>query len=234
MLGRAVGTHKAEDPVRLVGIRGPDLLAVDQVMITLVFAARLQAGEVRSRARLRIPLAPAGLALQDVGDEAQLLFVITELEQRRAEHPEAEREERRARLDAAHFLFQHARLRAAQAAAAILLGPFRRGPALLAHPVEPEFGFRVLEGGITPAPHNLVIRHRRAHRGRAILLQPLAGVGAERLELLGIVIGHRLTPSDGAVFGATLSPRPASAKRSRGVRMHQAAREPKQNVTFPK
>ena len=137
MLRAGIGAHQAEDPVGLVGIGGPDLLAVDQVVIALVLAARLQARKVRSRARLRIALTPADLTFHDVGNEAELLFVITEFEQRWAKHPKAEREQRRACLDAAHLLLQHAGFRARQATAAIFLGPFRRRPALLGHPVEP-------------------------------------------------------------------------------------------------
>ena len=35
------GVHQAEDPVGLVGIGGPDLLAVDQIVVALVLGAGL-------------------------------------------------------------------------------------------------------------------------------------------------------------------------------------------------
>ena len=65
LLGR-VGAHQAEAPVGLVGVGGPDLLAVDQPVVALVLAAGGEAGEVGAGARLRIALAPADLALDDL------------------------------------------------------------------------------------------------------------------------------------------------------------------------
>ena len=59
---RRVGAHQAEAPVGLVGVAGPDLLAVDQPVVALVLAAGLQAGEVGAGAGLGIALAPADLA----------------------------------------------------------------------------------------------------------------------------------------------------------------------------
>ena len=61
LLGR-VGAHQAEDPVGLVGVGGPDLLAVDQVMVALVLRLGLQTGEVGPGAGFGVALAPAGLA----------------------------------------------------------------------------------------------------------------------------------------------------------------------------
>ena len=71
MLGRGrIGAHQAEDPVGLVGIAGPDLLAVDQPVIALVLALGLQAGEVGAGAGLGIALAPADLAAGDLGQDS--------------------------------------------------------------------------------------------------------------------------------------------------------------------
>ena len=52
MLFRSVGAHKTENPVRLIGIRGPDLLTIHQPVIALVFTFGLKTSKVRSRARL--------------------------------------------------------------------------------------------------------------------------------------------------------------------------------------
>src|SRR6185369_5174688 len=58
MLLGGVGAHQAEAPIGEVGARGPDLLAVDQIVVALVFAPGLQGSEVGAGARLRIALAP--------------------------------------------------------------------------------------------------------------------------------------------------------------------------------
>ena len=79
MLGLGRGADQAEDPVGLVGIAGPHLLAVDEVMVALVFGLGLQAGEVGARARLRIALAPADFAARDLGQEVLLLLLIADI-----------------------------------------------------------------------------------------------------------------------------------------------------------
>src|SRR3546814_889470 len=90
----AVGADQAEDPVRLVGIGGPDLLAIDQPMVALVFAFRLERGEVAARPRLRIALAPAYLAARDLRQEAELLLLRAIFEEGRPQHRDAEAVER--------------------------------------------------------------------------------------------------------------------------------------------
>src|SRR5690606_13869224 len=82
-----------------LGVGGPDLLAVDDPVIALVLAERLQRDEVAARSRLRIALAPADFAAGDLVEILLLLFLGAEVEQRRAEHPDAEAGERRARAD---------------------------------------------------------------------------------------------------------------------------------------
>ena len=49
LLRRAVGAHQAEDPVGLVGVAGPDLLAVDEVVVAAVLGARRPARPGPSR-----------------------------------------------------------------------------------------------------------------------------------------------------------------------------------------
>src|SRR5690606_35193789 len=130
---RRVGAHQGEAPVGVLRSAGPDLLPVDQEVVALVLGARLQAGEVRTRTRLGVALAPAGLAAADRRDVPLLLLFRAELQQRRAQHPHAHRPADRippARL--ADFLSQHARLLRTQPAAAVFLGPRRRAPAAAA------------------------------------------------------------------------------------------------------
>ena len=113
MLDGGICAHEAENPVGLVGIRGPDFLAIDQVMVALVFAFGLQVSQIRAGARFGIPLTPARFAHYDVRQEALLLLFIAKFEQGRPEHPQSEGIERRPRFDAAQFLLQDASLRAA-------------------------------------------------------------------------------------------------------------------------
>ena len=103
VLGLGRCAHQAEDPVGLVGVAGPHLLAVDQPMIALVLGLGLQARQVGSRARLRIALAPADFAARDLAADMLLLLLVAELEQRRAEHRDAEAGQRRPRADRAPF-----------------------------------------------------------------------------------------------------------------------------------
>ena len=98
------GADEAEDPVGVIGVAGPDLRAVDEPVVALVFGLGLQPGEVGSRARLRVALAPADLAPDDRRNELLLLLFVRELQERRAEHPEAEAVQRRARADPAELL----------------------------------------------------------------------------------------------------------------------------------
>src|SRR5262249_27462906 len=48
VLARVVGAHETEAPVGELCAGGPDLLAVDKIVIALVHALRAQAGEVRT------------------------------------------------------------------------------------------------------------------------------------------------------------------------------------------
>ena len=98
----------------------------------MIVGASLERGEVRTRAGLGITLAPANFAADDFRNVLLLLLLVAVLEQRRAEHRNAEGRERRSAFELRHLLTQHARLVLAQPAAAVLFRPFRHGPAALA------------------------------------------------------------------------------------------------------
>src|SRR3546814_11087076 len=66
----------------------------------------LQGHEIAARARFGIALAPADFAARDRVEILDLLLLGPELQQRGAEHPDTEAVERRARMDALHFLFE--------------------------------------------------------------------------------------------------------------------------------
>jgi hypothetical protein len=81
----AAGEH--EDPVRLLGPGGPDLLAVDHPPVCgfIQPRARLHVGQVRAGVGLRIALRPVLGAGADAGQEALLLLGGAEFDQRRRE-----------------------------------------------------------------------------------------------------------------------------------------------------
>ncbi len=198
MLFREVRSHEAEDPVGVVRIRRPYLRAVDQPVIALVLAPGLQRSEVRSRAGLRIALAPPGLARHDVRKEALLLLLGRVFEQHRPKHPDAERGEGRARIDALEFLVEHDCLGIRQPAAAICFRPCRCSPALAGHAIQPQPGVRVHEFLVASAPDDFFLHLRGPHRRWAIRLEPCAGFGAEGLDVahcfLQMSLGSGLSP----------------------------------------
>src|ERR1700735_3559159 len=109
-----------------------------------------------------------------------LLFFRAVLQQRGAEHPDAEAVERRAAVERAHFLAQNFSLVAREAAAAVLARPLRHRPALLSHALEP-LPLRVGLKNPTPAaPAGIFFGLRRTpHLGRTIRFQPCARLFAK-------------------------------------------------------
>src|SRR5690606_1666991 len=126
-----------EHPVRLVRVRGPDLLAVHDEVVAVEHRARLERGEVAAGARLRVALTPADLAAHDLRQVLPLLLLGAELEQGRADHREAEADQRRGQAAARQLLAQHPRLLAREAAAAVLARPLRGREAALGARIEP-------------------------------------------------------------------------------------------------
>src|SRR5580658_6497336 len=136
----------------MVRIGRPDLLAVDEKMIALVFAARAQACEIGAGAWFGIALAPADFAAHDFGQMLALLLLIAVFEHDGTQHRNAERGQRVARLDAAEFLVEDARFLRREPAAAILFRPCRRSPAACGHTVEPELRIGIFISGPAAAP----------------------------------------------------------------------------------
>ena len=185
-----IGAHQAEDPVGVVGVGRPDFLAVDDVVVAVGDRAGLQRGEIGAGVRLGIALAPAD---QPRGDLRQMLFLLglgAVLQKRRPEHGNAERGQRLPRADRRHLLAHDLGFLAVETAAAIFLRPVRHGPALVAHALEPDALRLRGEFRVTAAPEGVgVRRHRLAHFGWAVRLEPGAGFLAECVQ-----IGHRCFP----------------------------------------
>ena len=190
LLGLGIRAHEAKNPVGVVGVARPDLLAVDEIMVALVLGLCLQRSKVGAGARLRIALAPADFATRDLGQVFLLLRLIAVFQQRRAEHPDAETVEGRAAFHRAHFFAQDFRFVLGEAAAAEFLRPVRHGPAARGHALQPLLLRLVLELPVAAAPTAVffVVR-RRTHFGRAICLEPGACLAPE-----GFEIGHQVSP----------------------------------------
>ena len=58
-------THEAEHHVRVVRMRGPDLGAIKDIVVTVGFSLKAETGQIRSRTRLGIALTPIVLASED-------------------------------------------------------------------------------------------------------------------------------------------------------------------------
>ena len=136
-----VRADKAEDPIRLVGIRGPDLLAVDEVMVALVLGPGLQRSEIGAGTRFRIALAPADFAAHDLRQMYSLLLRLTcrtsaapARASRARKNQAATRQPKRA-----HFRARSTRASSLDSPPPAIGGrPFRSGPAARGHAVEPQ------------------------------------------------------------------------------------------------
>src|ERR1700722_2887267 len=102
-----------------------------------------------------------------------LLFFGAVLQQRRAEHPDAEAVERRAAVERAHFRPQNFGLVARESAAAVLTRPLRHRPSLLHHALEPQSLSVGSKFPMPPAPASVFFSpHRPPQRERTIRLEP--------------------------------------------------------------
>jgi hypothetical protein len=88
--GARVGAGQQEDVVGVLGLRGPDLLAVDHPLVAVELGLRLERGEVGAGVGLAEALAPRHLAREDLGQELLLDLLAAPLEDRGADEGVAE------------------------------------------------------------------------------------------------------------------------------------------------
>src|SRR5262249_20658018 len=138
LLHLGVGAHEAEAPVGETAAGRPDLLTIDQIVVTLVLGLGLQAGQVGARARFRIALTPTDFSARDPGQMSFLLLVAAILEQGWTEQrsPHAGHGIEGAAVEIG--LLDDTRFERRQATTADLLRPARCAPALVAHTLLPE------------------------------------------------------------------------------------------------
>ena len=85
-----VGAGEHEDPVGQVAGAGPDLLAVDDPLVAVELGPAPEVAEVGAGVGLGVALAPQVLAGEDAGQEVRLLLVGPPLQDRVADHLDAE------------------------------------------------------------------------------------------------------------------------------------------------
>ena len=122
----------ARDQKAVVGImraRGPDLLAVDDPVVALLFRARAQARDVGAAGRLGEQLAPDMFAGGELRQIVALVLLAAERHHGRAAHALADLERLRQLAVDALFLLPDHLLDRGGAAAAIFLRPVQAGPA---------------------------------------------------------------------------------------------------------
>ena len=124
------GTYQTEYPVRVLGKGRPGFDAIDEVVIAFVLGLGSQGGEIGSRPRFRIALAPPDVGVEDIRQEFLFLLFRAELHDYRSNHRDAERHNPR-RAGLRRLQVEYVTLRGGKFRAAKLRRPVRGGPALL-------------------------------------------------------------------------------------------------------
>src|SRR6267142_1522211 len=170
-----VGAREQDAPVGDRPARGPDLLAVDDEVIALIFGARLEAGQVRSGVRLRVELAPDLLGGQHLLQIPLLLRLGAVHDDRRADEPDAEPVDGGRRAHPGHLVLDDRLLHRRGAPAPVLLGP--------QHPDVPG----LVE---SPVPRLALVERLQVLFGD-VALEPAARRGAEFAVFRRVVQVHR-------------------------------------------
>ena len=113
-----VGAGEEQSPVAVMRARRPHLLAVDDPLVAVAHRSSAQTGEVGAGAGLGEQLAPDLVAVQHRRQEPLLLLVAPPRDDRRARHPDADREHTDRDVEARLLLVEDALLPAGPAPAA--------------------------------------------------------------------------------------------------------------------
>ena len=192
LLALGGGADEGENPIGMVGVARPDLLAVHHIVVAVRDGPRLQARQVGARARLGIALTPETLAGEDFWQMLRLLRLGAEGVDHRADHDQAEGAEPR-RVRRLILLLENMPLHRGPACAAMLLWPVGRDPAL---PVK----------DFVPLPRGFL----RDVGGRQFRLSPY---------MLGQLLGEECADfiAKGAVFGRILGVHIGASLRRSGI-----------------
>src|SRR6267378_4858266 len=170
--------------------RGPDLLAVDDPVVALLLGARAQPGNIGTSGGLREQLAPDLFAGGELRQIVAFVFFTAKGHHGRAAHAFADLERLRQLAVDAFLLLPDHLLDRRRATPAIFLRPVQAGPA--------GFGFLLLPGLadihdfglLQPDPAERGFGKLRLEFLRCVGADPLAGLGAERGFLRGIIEIH--------------------------------------------
>ena len=140
VLGRVrVGAGEQDHPLGHMRQRGPDLLAVEDVVVTVAHGFRLERGQIRTGLRLAVALAPNVFAGEHAGQVFLLLLVCAVDDDRRARHPQPDDQVQRTRRSMErHLLVEDELLHHRHVRTAILLRPGGGDPALVRKLLEPD------------------------------------------------------------------------------------------------
>ena len=191
-----IGAYQTEDPVRNIGVRCPDFLAIDQPVIPPVLAFRLERSEIRPGTRLGIALAPADFATRDTGQMLCLLLMRAIGKQGGAEHRDTEIVQGLAGIDCLSLVIENLGLFGRKSRSAIFLGPAWHRIALGQRALEPYFLRLGLELPLAPTPALIFGGYIPvAHFFGAIFLQPCPDFRAKFFQF-----AHDLTSRDNHVI----------------------------------
>ena len=130
MLGRVrVGADQEKTPVRVLRPACPDFLTVHHKMIAVFHRARLEGGQVRTRARLGIALTPQLFGRQDCGQEALLLLLRPPVHQRGSQHGDSAHIDPAGHLGARQFFVENRLFTDRGPPSAVFLRPPQANPA---------------------------------------------------------------------------------------------------------
>ena len=168
LLRLRIGAHQTEAPIGVVRGRGPDLLAVDDVVVPVALGGGLERGEVRPGARLGEPLAPPIVDIGGARQKPLLLLLGAELDQHRPDHRDVERRHFGGWRLLVFFKEDHALYRC-PTGAAMLLRPAVGGPIAPVQDALPSDG--VVLGRRVAEPHPLadVTRQAIAEKGAQLV-----------------------------------------------------------------
>src|SRR5690554_1554210 len=129
--------HEAKDPIALIRMRRPGLLTVDDELVAVALGLHLHIGKIGAGVRFRIALTPADLTTRDLREVLVFLLLVSELEERRADHREPKTNHRTRKAEGTHLFVEDGRMLPAEAGAAIFFGPSRRREAALITDIAP-------------------------------------------------------------------------------------------------
>ena len=122
-----VGASQHEDHVGGVARRGPDLLAVDDPLVAVELGLAAEVGQVAAGVGLGVALTPHVGAVEDAGDVVRLLLVGAPVQDRVADHADAEAvvPARRRHASLGELFVEHDVFEMGQSAAAVFGRPVR-------------------------------------------------------------------------------------------------------------